>query len=160
MCKIFKLQEHIRGCGDCMSAKLCILILAFAILTITALATKDVYNVNVTNNKNYGDYMTNETFFTLYYFLNDTPGNRTSHCYGNCSESWPPFYVEDLHVNPELNPDDFGVFIRDDGKKQLTYKRWPLYLYIGDTKAYQTNGQGVNESWYIINPKKFPPQET
>jgi predicted lipoprotein with Yx(FWY)xxD motif len=87
-----------------MAAKLRMLILALVILTFTALATKDVYNVNVTNNKDLGEYMTNGTFFTLYYFINDTPGDGISHCSGKCTENWPPFYVEDLHVNPELNP--------------------------------------------------------
>jgi len=40
-----------------MSSKLCMLLLAAAILTTAAIATKDVYNVNVTNNKDLGDYM-------------------------------------------------------------------------------------------------------
>lgn len=157
MHEILKLHESLCKYGDYMSAKLCIFVLAIAILTTAALATKDVYTVNVTNNKNLGDYMTNGTFFTLYYFLNDTPGNGISHCSGTCAQNWPPFYVEDLNVNPELNPDDFTVLTRDDGKKQIAYKGWPLYLYMGDTKAYQTNGQGVNGAWFVINSKNFPP---
>jgi predicted lipoprotein with Yx(FWY)xxD motif len=140
-----------------LSAKLCILLLTIAILTTAALATKGVYTVNVTNSKDLGQYMTNETFFTLYYFLNDTPGNGISQCYGKCAETWPPFYVEDLNVNPALNLDDFTVISRDDGTKQLAYKGWPLYLYIRDTKAYETNGQGVNDVWFVINPQDFPP---
>jgi predicted lipoprotein with Yx(FWY)xxD motif len=48
------------------------------------------------------------------------------------------------------------VIVRDDGKKQLTYKGWPLYLYAGDTEAYKTNGQGVNGAWFVIDPKNFP----
>lgn len=160
MCEILKPHESLYGYGDCMSIKLSILILTIAILTTAALATKDVYNVNVTNNKDLGEYMTNETFFTLYYFLNDTPGNGISHCSGKCAENWPPFYVEDLNVNPELNPDDFTVITRDDGKEQLAYMGWPLYFYVGDTKAYETNGQGVNGVWFVIDPKSFPPQNT
>lgn len=143
-----------------MSGKLCILILTLAVLIATALATKDVYNVNVTNNKDLGQYMTNETFFTLYFFQNDTPGNGISHCLGECSENWPPFYVEELHVNPVLSTGDFTVISRDDGKNQLAYKGWPLYLYKGDTKAYQTNGQGINDAWSVIDPRNFPPEKT
>jgi predicted lipoprotein with Yx(FWY)xxD motif len=140
-----------------LSAKLCILLLTLAILTTAALATKGVYTVNVTNSKDLGQYMTNETFFTLYYSLNDTPGNGTSQCYGKCAEAWPPFYVEDLNVNPALNTNDFTVITRDDGEKQLAYKGWPLYLYAKDTKAYDTLGQGVNDVWFVINPQNFPP---
>lgn len=142
-----------------MSTKLWVMIISFAVVTVTALATKDVYNVNITNNKNFGECMTNETFFTLYYFLNDAPGNGTSQCFGKCAENWPPFYVEDLHVNPELNPVDFTVINREDGSKQLAYEGWPLYLYSGDTEAYQTNGQGVNGVWFIVNPTEFPPKD-
>ncbi len=160
ICEIFKPQGHIVISGDRMSARLWVLIFSFAVLSIVAIATQDVYNVNVTNNKDLGDYMTNETFFTLYYSQNDSPGNGTSQCYGKCAENWPPFYVENLHVNPELNANDFTVITRDDGNKQLAYMGWPLYQYTGDTKAYKTNGQGVNGSWFVINPKKFPPATT
>jgi predicted lipoprotein with Yx(FWY)xxD motif len=136
------------------------LLLAAAILTTAAIATKDVYNVNVTNNKDLGEYMTNETFFTLYYFMNDTPGNGISNCNGKCAVNWPPFYVEDLHVNPELKSSDFTVITRDDGKKQLAYMGWPLYQFVGDTKSYDTFGQGKNNVWFVVNPKNFPPQQT
>jgi predicted lipoprotein with Yx(FWY)xxD motif len=136
------------------------LLLAAAILTTAAIATKDVYTVNVTNNKDLGEYMTNETFFTLYYFINDTPGNGISNCNGKCAENWPPFYVEDLHVNPELESSDFTVITRDDGKKQLAYMGWPLYQFVGDMESYDTSGQGINNVWFVVNPKNFPPQQT
>jgi predicted lipoprotein with Yx(FWY)xxD motif len=65
---------------------------------------------------------------------------------------WPPFYVENLNVNPDLNSRDFKVITRDDGTKQITYKGWPLYLYSGDTKPLETNGQAVNGLWFVVNP--------
>jgi predicted lipoprotein with Yx(FWY)xxD motif len=60
-----------------------------------------------------------------------------------------------LTVNPELKSRDFDVITRDGGKKQLTYKGWPLYLYSGDTKPFETNGQRVNGLWFVVNPQNL-----
>ncbi|MDD1752995.1 MAG: hypothetical protein LUQ38_07900 [Methanotrichaceae archaeon] len=142
-----------------MSIKLYALFLSMVILTTAVIATKGTYNVNETggtknpgiNNVQLGPYLTNETFFTLYHYLNDTPGSGSSSCNGNCAKIWPPFYVENLNVNPTLNSNDFSTITRNDGMKQLTYKGWPLYLYSGDTKPYQTNGQNVKNVWFVTN---------
>ncbi|HSD58792.1 MAG TPA: hypothetical protein VLB04_11470 [Methanotrichaceae archaeon] len=139
-----------------MSIKAYALVLAIAILTTGVIAIENgVYNVNVTNNKDLGTYMTNEAFFTLYRSLSDPQNMGISTCYGGCARSWPPFYVEDLNINPELNERDFNVITRDDGEKQLTYKGWPLYLYAGDTKPYETKGQGVNGIWFVVVPQNL-----
>ncbi len=37
---------------------------------------------------------------------------------------------------------------RPDGAQQLTVDGHPLYLFKGDTKAGDTNGQGVLDKWY------------
>ena len=142
-----------------MPIKLSALILIIAILANPVIATKDAYTVNVTGGTKapgidtiqLGPYLTNETFFTLYHYLNDTPGSESSNCDGNCARIWPPFYVEKLNVNPTLNPNDFTNITRSDSLKQLAYKGWPLYLYSGDTKPYQANGQGVKNVWFVTN---------
>jgi predicted lipoprotein with Yx(FWY)xxD motif len=48
-----------------------------------------------------------------------------------------------------------GTSKRDDGKTQVTYGGHPLYLYIGDVKAGDMNGQGVSAfgaRWYAVTP--------
>jgi hypothetical protein len=45
-----------------------------------------------------------------------------------------------------------GTIKRPDGKLQVTYAGKPLYLYSGDSKPGQANGQGVNQAWYAITP--------
>src|SRR5512137_559294 len=113
-----------------MSIKLYALVLTMLILTTAVIATKGTYTVNVTGGtKNpgidtvqLGPYLTNETFFTLYHYLNDTPGSGSSNCNSNCAKIWPSFYVENLNVNPTLNPNDFTTITKNDGTKQLAYK--------------------------------------
>ncbi len=137
-----------------MSAKVLALLLVIvaSTATIIAIGANDVYAVNTVNNKQLGSILTNETFFTLYRYLSDPQDEKVSTCNGNCAKIWPPFYVEDLTVNPELKSRDFDTITREDGSKQLTYKGWPLYLYSGDTKPFETNGQGVNGLWFVVQP--------
>ena len=138
-----------------MSIKLCALFLAIALLATIAMAENEIYTVNTANSDTLGMYLVNETFFTLYHYLSDPQGAEMSTCTAACALTWPPFYVEDLTVPPELKSRDFDVITRDGGKKQLTYKGWPLYLYTGDTKPFETNGQSVNGLWFVVNPQNL-----
>ena len=48
-----------------------------------------------------------------------------------------------------------GTSKRADGTKQVTYKGHPLYYFIQDKKAGETNGQNVDAfgaEWYVISP--------
>ena len=137
-----------------MSIKLFVSILTLISLMtmMAAIAEKESYAVDMVNSKQYGNYLTNETFFTLYRYLSDPQDKEISTCNENCAKIWPPFYVEDLTMDPELRSIDFDTITREDGSKQLTYKGWPLYLYSGDTKPFETNGQGVNGLWFVVQP--------
>ena len=44
----------------------------------------------------------------------------------------------------------------DDGIAQATYNGWPLYYFGGDTAPGQTHGQGVIDSWYVIDATGTP----
>ena len=49
----------------------------------------------------------------------------------------------------------FGVLHRPDGTEQLTVDGWPMYTYVGDTKAGAITGQGQNSSgglWWVVSP--------
>jgi predicted lipoprotein with Yx(FWY)xxD motif len=39
---------------------------------------------------------------------------------------------------------------RDDGSKQLAYKGKPLYLFAGDKKAGDRNGDNVKDIWHVV----------
>ncbi len=138
-----------------MYLKWCAVVLSIMLLGVATIEAKDSYTVNVANNNEFGSYLTNETFFTLYRYLSDPQNKDISTCTGQCANVWPPFYAENLTVNPDLRSGDFNVITREGGAKQLTYKGWPLYLYTGDTKPFQTNGQSVNGLWFVVNYKNL-----
>jgi hypothetical protein len=47
-----------------------------------------------------------------------------------------------------------GTTARSDGKPQVTYNGRPLYLFVGDKKAGDTNGQGLTAfggGWFALS---------
>lgn len=109
--------------------------------------------VLVKSKEGLGKHLTDSKGMTLYYFKNDSPGK--SACAGECSGKWPVFYSEKIAAPKDVNAKDFGTIAREDGKKQTTYKGYPLYYFAGDAKAGDTNGQGVKDVWFVIDPAKF-----
>ena len=100
-----------------------------------------------------GKFLTGEDGRTLYTFKADTA--NTSNCTtGTCADNWPALFVDDSDtltagtgVTGELT-----TFTRSDGKKQAAYNGAPLYYFVGDSKAGDTNGQGVANKWYVAAP--------
>jgi predicted lipoprotein with Yx(FWY)xxD motif len=107
-------------------------------------------SIMVTVNAQYGQILTDMDGYTLYYLAEDTPGAETSACTQKCLDSWSPFNVITIQVSPPLQADDFNIFPRADGIKQVTYQGWPLYHYYGDQEPGDTNGNDVNGTWYVM----------
>ena len=89
---------------------------------------------------------------TLYYFTKDvTPGQ--SACAGDCLVAWPPLLVSE--GQPIAAGDGvtgtLAAAPQADGSLQATYRGRPLYYWQGDTEAGQTNGQGVNDVWFVAD---------
>ena len=57
-----------------------------------------------------------------------------------------------------MKAEDFGTITREDGKKQTTFRGYPLYYWVGDKAAGDTKGQGMGNVWHVIDPAKFPPK--
>jgi len=89
---------------------------------------------------------------TLYYFANDIPASGTSSCNGQCAVVWPIFSVDTITVSPPLVASEFSSITRTDGKKQTTYRGWPLYYYQGDTNRGDVNGENVLKVWFVVKP--------
>ena len=72
--------------------------------------------------------LTDANGMTLYHDIQDWPKQTKapyspySKCTGECSVTWPPFYADSIKISAPLKTEDFTVFTRTDGKKQLAYR--------------------------------------
>lgn len=95
-----------------------------------------------------GDILVDGEGMTLYLFMPDAQGEST--CYDQCADSWPP--VGDVAgVGDGLDEALLGTTTRTDGTVQATYNGWPLYHFARDAAPGDTNGQGLNDVWYVID---------
>lgn len=85
---------------------------------------------------------------TLYLFVPDAQG--PSVCNDGCADAWPPLFGE-VAAGDGVDAALLGTASRDDGSEQATYNGWPLYYFASDTSAGDTNGQTVNEVWYVLD---------
>jgi predicted lipoprotein with Yx(FWY)xxD motif len=80
---------------------------------------------------------------TLYRFGKDT--GRRSTCRGACASNWPPLTTKGRsRAGSGVSARKLATTKRADGSRQVTYAGHPLYTFAADSKAGQTNGQGVN----------------
>jgi predicted lipoprotein with Yx(FWY)xxD motif len=100
-----------------------------------------------------GEVIENEKGFVLYRFDEDGNNPAKSTCNGDCAKVWKPaLTIDGKPTLKGVSNDVLGTVTRADGTKQLTVKGWPLYSYLGDTKAGTWKGQNVNGKWFVIKP--------
>ena len=91
---------------------------------------------------------------SVYLFHKEKGG--TSRCYGACAAYWPPLIVSGKpRAGTGAKASLLGRTKRTDGRWQVTYNHHPLYTYVGDTKAGQTNGEGLTDfgaGWDAVTP--------
>jgi predicted lipoprotein with Yx(FWY)xxD motif len=91
---------------------------------------------------------------TLYVFTKDS--GKQSACSGACATAWPPLRAGGKPtVSGTARASLVGTTRRSGGNAQVTYHGHPLYTFIKDTKARETNGEGVTAfggSWFAISP--------
>lgn len=100
-----------------------------------------------------GDIITDGSGATLYLFLPDDQGESV--CYDQCEAAWPPL-VATTTAGDGLDPSLIGTVERTDGSVQVTYNGWPLYYFANDLVPGETNGQGANEVWYVVDASGEP----
>ena len=98
----------------------------------------------------FGEIVADADGNTLYVFLPDEGGAST--CYDDCEAAWPPLTVDGAPVGDGVDASLLGTVEREDGTMQVTLDGWPLYSFSGDEAAGDTNGQGLNEVWYVVAP--------
>jgi predicted lipoprotein with Yx(FWY)xxD motif len=90
---------------------------------------------------------------TLYMFERDR--RDMSNCSGVCLTVWPAMTTA---LKPHAAGGAIGAkvgTIRSHGQRQVTYAGHPVYYYVGDRKAGDVNGEGLNQfggKWYALSP--------
>ena len=97
-----------------------------------------------------GQILTDANGYTVYLFTNDEQGAGTSACEGDCLAAWPAV-GEITSPSGALDADLIGSIERSDGTVQATYNGWPLYRFANDEAPGDTNGQGVNDIWWVLD---------
>ncbi len=140
-----------------MFKKFSIAVVALAVMLTALPAMADHHKAKIMTKDGLGAYMTDAKGMTLYFFTKDSAGKSV--CLGDCLEKWPAYAADKVEPQAGLEAKDFTTFKREDGKPQVLYKGFPLYYFFKDQKPGDTNGQGVNNVWYVINPAAFPPKK-
>lgn len=134
---------------------LSLVMVVFMIVAVGAVMAMH-HEIKIQKKDGIGKYFTDTEGKTLYWFKKDSPGKST--CAGACIEKWPIYYREKVAAPKGIKSKDFGTITREDGKKQTTFRGYPLYYWGNDKKPGDTGGQGVNNVWSVINPGNFPPK--
>ena len=132
---------------------------AVCVLTATACGSAaaaggaPVYEVRATVIKGLGAIL-DGAGMTLYMYAPDRQGSSV--CFLACQAAWPPLLlpkgVTRPVAGPGVNPALLGTARRGDGDLQVTYDKWPLYLYLNDFGPGQANGQAESMGlWWVLS---------
>jgi predicted lipoprotein with Yx(FWY)xxD motif len=117
-----------------------------------------VYEVTAGKVPGLGTVLLDGRNYTLYMFAPDKQSGKST-CYGQCARAWPPLLlpsgVTHVPAGPGVKSKLIGTTTRRDGTVQVTYNKWPLYLWVIDSGPRQSTGQGINSlggKWYVMTP--------
>lgn len=99
---------------------------------------------------------------TLYYLSTET--STSIRCTGGCTSTWTPYVVAKA-ASPTKAAAVHGTLsttTRPNGATQVTFDGHPVYLYAGDSRPGQANGQGADGTWFVLKTTFVtpPPQST
>jgi predicted lipoprotein with Yx(FWY)xxD motif len=101
-----------------------------------------------------GEILVDSKGRTIYLFKLDK--GAKSACSGDCAGEWPPVRASGKPtVGRGAKASLVSTTTRSDGDPQVTYNGQPLYLYAGDEKPGDTNGQGLTgfgAPWWVLSP--------
>jgi predicted lipoprotein with Yx(FWY)xxD motif len=116
--------------------------------------------LEVRTDPEYGAVVTGKDGKSLYVFTKDTVAGQSA-CNGDCAVNWPPVTVtaaSDAAAGTGVSG-ALATITRADGSLQLTLGGKPLYYFKGDAAAGDTNGQGLNDVWYLVTPTGAPAED-
>ena len=142
----------------------CALVVVLASGALAAPSRQSTPLVQVATNATLGQILVNSQGMTLYTLSSEAGGNIQ--CTGACIQAWPPLLLPAGTSAPTAGPGvtgTLGVITRPDGGQQVTYNGFPLYMFSGDSKAGDTNGEGITDppgTWHAAKVAAAAPGET
>ena len=137
--------------------KMLFLVLAVAAtLATTSAAMTPAVKISTRKLPKLGTVLVNSKGRTLYMFVRDKRKKVT--CVGSCAAAWPPVKLpkgSKAVAAGKVKAALLGSDRDPAGGRVVTYNKWPLYTYIGDTAAGQARGQALNLNgglWYVLSP--------
>ena len=117
-------------------------------------ATRSAVTVKTAKNATLNtSIVVNKSGWTLYHLTSEK--GKKFVCTGQCATIWPPLTVPKGTkpvAGPGITKNKLGTIKRPDGRIQVTYAGMTLYRYSADSKAGQTNGEGIQNIWYAVSP--------
>ena len=89
------------------------------------------------------------------YTLSADAGGKVTCTSAPCTGTWPPLLVPSggtAIAGSGVTASMLGTITTPSGAKQVTYNKWPLYRYSGDSASGQANGQGINSFGGVWHP--------
>ena len=109
--------------------------------------------INVSESTEFGPILVDDQGLSLYIFMDDTQHGESSSCNDECAAEWPPLLSQGSPIAGEgVDSSLLGTVTRADGSLQVIYNGWPLYYFQGDSTLGDTNGQGMENLWFLITP--------
>jgi predicted lipoprotein with Yx(FWY)xxD motif len=103
-----------------------------------------------------GDVLVDGNGMTLYMYDPDAQGDSV--CYDQCATNWPPLVGEGAPtLGDGLDEAMIASVTRTDGDlPQVTYNKWPLYLWAKDAAPGDVTGQAVGGVWWVVGADGEP----
>ncbi|WP_228453419.1 COG4315 family predicted lipoprotein [Streptomyces alkaliterrae] len=98
-----------------------------------------------------GRILVDQSGRTLYGFTKDKDG--ASNCDADCVAVWPALITPgEVKPGDGVRPGMLRTARQGGDVTQAAYGEWPLYYYVGDTGPGETNGQGLDDEWFVVAP--------
>ncbi len=121
---------------------------------VAAAATHAGATVRAAKTSSFGTVLVASNGHTLYRFTPDSKNTNRCSAVAACKKAWPALLVK-AGVKPTVGSGAkaslIGTMRAAHGMRQVTYAGFPLYFFAGDSKAGQTNGQGIAGKWFVVN---------
>jgi len=126
--------------------------------TTTAASLPDG-TVTTVSTDDHGEVLADSERMTLYVFDGDIDAEGSA-CTGSCAEAWPPMTTDGPIAVREGVSAPLDTIDRGDGSTQIVTGDRPLYTFSGDSEPGDTEGQGVDDSWWVVSPDGEPIEES